>query len=111
MLIEIHVKDAAPYAEYMHRVLCVIHKYEGRYVVRSSKVRPNSGGWRPTEPFSSSSRTSPICVGKLLGEGRIVHRGKEVCFLAAELYQSDDLVAAATAAVIVRKIGGPPSAT
>ena len=47
MLIEITVKDAAVYAAYMERVPPVIEQYRGKYLVRSSKVTPNSGGWSP----------------------------------------------------------------
>ena len=37
------------------------------------------------------------------GEGRIVKRGKEVCFLSAELFQEGELVASATATAIIRR--------
>ena len=43
----------------------------------------------------------PARVGGLLGKGRIVRRGKDICFLAAELFQDGELVASATAASIV----------
>src|SRR5262245_49706320 len=46
----------------------------------------------------------PARVGKLRGVGRILRRGAEVCFLAGELYQNDQLVASATATVIIRKM-------
>lgn len=45
----------------------------------------------------------PAKVGKLQGKGRILKRGKEVCFLAAELFQEGELVAAATATAIIRR--------
>lgn len=44
----------------------------------------------------------PAQVGKLRGVGRVVRRGRDVCFLAAELYQGGELVASATATAIVR---------
>jgi uncharacterized protein (DUF1330 family) len=47
MFVEIKVKDAAVYEDYMARIPPVIAKYEGRYVVRSSKVTPVAGGWAP----------------------------------------------------------------
>ena len=47
MLVEITVKDLAGYEEYMKQIPPVIEKHNGRYVVRSSKVTPNSGGWTP----------------------------------------------------------------
>jgi acyl-coenzyme A thioesterase PaaI-like protein len=45
----------------------------------------------------------PARVGTLLGKGRIVRRGKEICLLAGELYQDGELVASATATAIVRR--------
>ena len=47
MLVEITVKDQAMYDKYLEQIPAVIRKYEGRYVVRSSKITPNSGGWKP----------------------------------------------------------------
>lgn len=47
MLVEIMVKDEALYADYMARIPPVIAKYRGRYVVRSSRVTPVAGGWKP----------------------------------------------------------------
>ena len=35
-------------------------------------------------------------VGPLSGKGRVVKKGRDVCFLAAELYQAGELVASAT---------------
>jgi uncharacterized protein (TIGR00369 family) len=43
-------------------------------------------------------------VGKIVGKGRVVRRGKEVCFLAGELFQEGRLVATATATVTIRKL-------
>jgi uncharacterized protein (TIGR00369 family) len=45
----------------------------------------------------------PAKVGKLQGKGRILKRGKEVCFLAAELFQEGEMVATATATAIIRR--------
>jgi uncharacterized protein (TIGR00369 family) len=42
-------------------------------------------------------------VGTIQGRGRVLRRGKEICFLAAELYQEGELVASATATAIVRR--------
>lgn len=47
MFVEIKVKDPVVYEDYMARIPPVIAKYEGRYVVRSSKVTPVAGGWAP----------------------------------------------------------------
>jgi len=41
-------------------------------------------------------------VGKFIGRGRVIKRGRDVCFLSAELYQDGELVASATATAIVR---------
>lgn len=46
----------------------------------------------------------PAVLGKLLGKGRVVKRGRDICFLAAELYQSDELVASASATAVVRSL-------
>ena len=43
-------------------------------------------------------------VGTIQGRGRVLKRGKEVCFLAAELYQEGELVASATATAIIRRL-------
>ena len=47
MLVEITVKDQALYDEYLEQIPAVIRKYKGHYVLRSSKITPASGGWRP----------------------------------------------------------------
>jgi uncharacterized protein (TIGR00369 family) len=47
----------------------------------------------------------PARPGRLTGEGRVVKRGKEVCFLAGELKDPDGkLVATATATSIIRTL-------
>jgi uncharacterized protein (TIGR00369 family) len=43
-------------------------------------------------------------VGVIQGRGRVIKRGKEVCFLAAELYQEGELVASATATAVIRRL-------
>jgi uncharacterized protein (DUF1330 family) len=47
MLVEITVKNAEMYEQYMNQIPAVIGKYGGRYIIRSSKVLPGSGGWAP----------------------------------------------------------------
>ena len=47
MLVEISVIDESLYGQYVERVPSVIEKFKGRYVIRSSKVIPSSGGWAP----------------------------------------------------------------
>jgi uncharacterized protein (TIGR00369 family) len=46
----------------------------------------------------------PAQVGTLHGKGRVLKRGRDVCFLAGELYQDGQRVASATATALVRKI-------
>jgi uncharacterized protein (DUF1330 family) len=46
-LIEITVKDEELYGEYMEKVPEVVHKYKGRYVVRSSRITPVTSDWNP----------------------------------------------------------------
>jgi uncharacterized protein (TIGR00369 family) len=43
-------------------------------------------------------------AGAIQGKGRVLKRGKEVCFLAGELYQEGELVASATATAIIRRL-------
>ena len=44
----------------------------------------------------------PANVGLLVGKGRVVKRGKDICFLAGELFQQGELIASATATAIIR---------
>jgi uncharacterized protein (TIGR00369 family) len=46
----------------------------------------------------------PAKVGALIGVGRVVLRGKEVCQLSGELLQNDKIVATATATAVIRKM-------
>jgi uncharacterized protein (TIGR00369 family) len=46
----------------------------------------------------------PAAVGPLRCLGRITLRGKQVCQLAAELFQNDKIVATATATAVIRKL-------
>jgi uncharacterized protein (TIGR00369 family) len=43
-------------------------------------------------------------VGVIVGKGRVLKRGKDVCFLAAELYQAGERLASATATALVRAL-------
>jgi uncharacterized protein (TIGR00369 family) len=67
-----------------------------------------AGEFAPTLNLNVSF-AKPATVGTLQGRGRIVRRGKEVCFLAAELYQETDLIASATATAIIRKVAAAGS--
>lgn len=44
----------------------------------------------------------PEQVGEILGKGRVLRRGKDICFLAGELYQNGERVASATATAVIR---------
>jgi uncharacterized protein (TIGR00369 family) len=46
----------------------------------------------------------PAVVGSIVGKGRIVKRGRDVCFLAAELYQDGERVASGTATALIRSM-------
>jgi uncharacterized protein (TIGR00369 family) len=61
------------------------------------------GEFAPTANLNVSF-CKPAKAGELRGKGRVVRRGKDVCFLAGELYQGDELIAAATATAIVRQL-------
>jgi uncharacterized protein (TIGR00369 family) len=61
------------------------------------------GEFAPTMNLNISFHR-PAKVGTLLGKGRIVRRGRDVCFLAAELYQEEELMASATATAIIRRM-------
>jgi uncharacterized protein (TIGR00369 family) len=43
-------------------------------------------------------------LGRLLGKGRVVKRGRGVCFLSAEHYQDGEQVATATATALIRSL-------
>ncbi|MFS1524022.1 PaaI family thioesterase [Microbulbifer sp. 2304DJ12-6] len=43
-------------------------------------------------------------IGKLVGYGRVVSKGKNVCFLESELKQNGKLVAKASATAVIRQI-------
>jgi uncharacterized protein (DUF1330 family) len=47
MFVEITVREPAVYEQYTRRIPAVISQYGGSYLVRSSKVTPVAGGWRP----------------------------------------------------------------
>ncbi|MGA3800625.1 Thioesterase superfamily protein [compost metagenome] len=47
---------------------------------------------------------APAKIGGLIGRGRVVRRGGQVCFLSGELEQAGQVIATATAAALVRKL-------
>lgn len=62
-----------------------------------------AGEFAPTLNLNVSF-AKPARVGVLQGKGRVIKRGKEVCFLSGELYQDGELVAFATATAIIRRL-------
>ncbi|NRF67036.1 PaaI family thioesterase [Aquincola sp. S2] len=59
------------------------------------------GEFAPTLNLNVSFHRAAV-VGVLTGKGRVIKRGRDVCFLAGELFQNGELVASATATAIVR---------
>ena len=62
-----------------------------------------AGEFAPTLNLNVSFHRAAT-VGALVGKGRVVKRGKDICFLAAELYQQQELVASASATALVRQL-------
>lgn len=63
----------------------------------------SKGEFAPTLNLNVSFERSAK-VGTLLGKGRVLQRGKEVCFLAGELFQYGKLIASGTATAIIRHL-------
>lgn len=61
----------------------------------------DEGQFAPTLNLNVSFHR-PAKVGRLIGRGRVVKRGRDICFLAGELYQDEQLVASATATAMIR---------
>lgn len=62
-----------------------------------------AGEFAPTLSLNVSF-LRPAVVGELTGRGRIVRRGREICFLAGELLQNGAVVATATATALIRPL-------
>jgi uncharacterized protein (TIGR00369 family) len=62
-----------------------------------------AGEFAPTLNLNISF-VKPAKPGKLRGVGRVVRKGKDVCYLAGELFQNGELVASATATALIRKM-------
>lgn len=60
-----------------------------------------AGEFAPTLNLNVSFQR-PAIVGTLVGRGRVLRKGRDVCFLSAELLQSGQIVATATATAIIR---------
>jgi uncharacterized protein (TIGR00369 family) len=63
----------------------------------------NAGEFAPTLNLNVSFQRAAT-VGTLVGRGRVLRKGRDVCFLAAELLQDGQVVATATATAIVRTL-------
>jgi uncharacterized protein (TIGR00369 family) len=59
-------------------------------------VKSNGTAFAPTIALNVTF-IAPAQTGKIVGKGRIVHLGKSICSLEAELFQNDTLIARATA--------------
>jgi len=62
-----------------------------------------AGEFAPTLNLNVSF-LKPAKPGKLRGVGRVVKKGKDVCYLAAELSQNGEIVASATATALIRRM-------
>jgi uncharacterized protein (TIGR00369 family) len=62
-----------------------------------------AGEFAPTLNLNISF-LKPAKPGKLRGVGRVVRKGKDVCYLSGELYQDGEMVASATATALIRRI-------
>ena len=62
-----------------------------------------AGEFAPTLNLNVSF-ARPARSGPIQGKGRVVRRGREVCLLAAELYQDGELVASGTATALIRRM-------
>jgi uncharacterized protein (TIGR00369 family) len=62
-----------------------------------------AGEFAPTLNLNISF-LKPAKPGKLRGVGRVVRKGKDVCYLAGELSQNGELVATATATALIRRM-------
>lgn len=64
----------------------------------------------PDERFAMAelkvSFLQPACEGKLVGEGKVLRKGKHTAFLSAEIRDEDDeVIANATGTAVIIKIG------
>jgi uncharacterized protein (TIGR00369 family) len=61
------------------------------------------GEFAPTLNLNVSFERA-VKVGKIQGKGRVLKHGKDVCFVAGELYQDGTRVASGTATAIIRSL-------
>ena len=62
-----------------------------------------AGEFAPTLNLNVSFHR-PAAVGIIAGKGRVVRRGRDVCFLEAQLLQGGQQIATASATAIIRKL-------
>jgi uncharacterized protein (TIGR00369 family) len=62
-----------------------------------------AGEFAPTLNLNVSFHR-PAQVGALIGKGRVVRRGRDICFMEAQLYQGEAHVASATATAVIRRL-------
>jgi uncharacterized protein (TIGR00369 family) len=62
-----------------------------------------AGQFAPTLNLNVSFER-PATVGVITGQGRVLKRGNDVCFLAGELFQDGKRIASATATALVRSM-------
>ncbi|MBE0594710.1 MAG: PaaI family thioesterase [Gemmatimonadales bacterium] len=62
-----------------------------------------AGEFAPTVKLNVSFHR-PAMVGTFIGRGRVVRKGRDICFLSAELHQDEQLIASATATAIIRML-------
>lgn len=63
----------------------------------------SAGEFAPTLNLNVSFQRAAT-IGTLVGRGRVLRKGRDVCFLAAELWQAGQVVATATATAIIRAL-------
>jgi uncharacterized protein (TIGR00369 family) len=63
----------------------------------------SKGEFAPTINLNVSFEKAARVGTTIQGKGRVLKRGKEICFLVGELYQDGQLVASATATAIIRR--------
>jgi uncharacterized protein (TIGR00369 family) len=65
--------------------------------------------WSLTDEFAPTLELKTqfiraVFPGRIEGKARVISRGMQVCYLEGELYQSDKLVAKATATAIIKAV-------
>jgi acyl-coenzyme A thioesterase PaaI-like protein len=61
------------------------------------------GEWAPTLDLHVQF-LAPAQPGRLIGRGRITHRGRDIAFLSGDLCSDSTIVATATAVAAIRRV-------